>query len=816
MDTLVQNLRYAIRRLARTPFFTAVAVLSLGLGIGANTAMFSLVNAVLIRDLPVRAPDELVEIYTSEEDGYPYATSSYPDFVDLRSRDDLFSDVLGTRTTIARMDLGSETEVLFGELISWDYFDGLGVEMAVGRSFRADEDATPGTHPVVILGHRLWTKRFGARPDAIGETVRLNGQSYTVVGVAPQAFTGTMPVMVSGFYAPLMMTDALLLGSSTGQLDRRGSRSMFMKARLRPGVTVTQANEALAAFGVAMGEEYPDTNEGRVFSALPTGEVSLHPLVDGALKPVAGLLLIVVGIVLVIACANLASFLLARAEDRRKEVAVRLALGAGRGALVRQLLVETTLLAILGGAAGLLLARWTLELLMAFQPPLPVPVDFDVGLDGTVLAFTAGVSLLAGLAFGLAPALQATSPDVASTLKSEGTGGGKRRRFSLRNGLVVTQVAFSFVLLIGAGLFVRSLQKAQRIDPGFDTGPAALVWPMLEMSGYETDEERRAFVASYEERLLAHPLIDGVTRADRLPLGAGVQTRGYIVPGSPSESIDGDHDIDNAVVSPSYFDVMGVSILQGRSFLPEDIDGPPVIVVSQALAERFFPDGDAVGRSLETGGGTALPIVGVARDTKVRTLGEAPRPYVYEVSGSTGFMDSQFVIRGGAESERILAAARQVLDELDADMVVMEAKTINEHLAIMLFPPRMAALLLGVFGGLALLLAAIGIYGVVSYSVSKRTRELGIRMSMGATARDVVTLALSGGMRLVFIGGGVGVLLAIGVTWAVQRFLYGIGTGDLVTFAAIPMLLGGVAFLAAIVPARRASLVSPVDALKSE
>jgi predicted permease len=812
------DVKYAIRRLIRAPGFTAVAVLSLALGIGANTAMFSLVNAVLLRKLPVRAPDQLVEVYTSESDGYPYALSSYLDYKDLKENADVFTDVIGSRTFVSRMDRAGEPEMVWGELISWDYFDVLGVPMALGRSFLEEEDVTPGTHPVVILGHRTWTQQFGGDPSILGQTIRLEGRPYTVVGVAPEAFSGSMPVMVTHMFVPLMMTN-VLMGGVTGsdQLGRRSSRSMLLKARLGSGATPEQADAAVKAFAAGLAERYPESNEHRTMSALPSGDVALHPVVDRTLVPVAGLLLTVVGLVLLIACANLASFLLARAEDRRKEIAVRLALGAGRATLVRQLLVETVLLALLGGAVGLLLANWTLELLMSFQPPLPVPVSFDISLDRTVLWFTAGVSLVAGIAFGLAPAVQATNPDVAPTLKDEGTGGGRPRRLNLRSGLVVVQVAFSFVLLIGAGLFVRSLQKAQNIDPGFDTGPAALIWPMPEMSGYETNEEQRLFSQTLEERLLAHPAISAVAKADILPLSAGLQTKPYIIPGVPSESPEGYHDIDASTVSPGYFDAMGISLLRGRGFTEADVDGDAVVIVSEAFGHRFFPGEDVVGRVIETRGGAPIRIIGVARDVKVRTLGEEPRPFVYGLQGQQGtFLGLQVVVRGQGTGQELLRAARDVLRELDPDVAVMDAKTMNDHLALMLFPPRMAALLLSVFGGLALTLAAIGIYGVVSHAVSKRTRELGIRMSLGASAGDVVRMAVGGGMRLVVIGGAVGVLLAVAVTWSIAGFLFGIGTTDVVTFAAIPAILSAVALLAAYVPARRASAVDPVRALRSQ
>lgn len=811
---IVRDLRYALRRLLATPGFTAVAVLSLALGIGANTAIFSMVDAVLLDDLPLEDPDELVELYSSDSDGFQYATSSHPDYLDVRREGGVFENVVATRSFIGRIDVAGAPRVAFGELISWDYFQTLGVEMTLGRAFLEEEDRTPGTHPVVILGHRTWTQSFGADPQIVGRSVYLNGRPYTVVGVAPEAFTGSMPVLVSSFYVPLMMSD-VLMGSE--QIERRGTRNLFLKARLLPGITAAQANDALRALSASLEERYPESNENRYMSVVPSSQVSIHPALDEILTPVAGLLLAVVALVLLIACANLASFLLARGEDRRREIAVRLALGAGRGRLVRQLLVETTLLALLGGLAGLILAQWTVGLILAFKPPIPVPVDVQIDLDRTVLLFTAGVSLFAGLAFGLLPALQATNPDVAPTLKGDAGGRGRGGRLGLRGGLVVTQVAFSFVLLIGAGLFTRSLQKAQAIDPGFDTSVGALVWPMPQLSGYDTDEEVRSFFIEYGERLLAHPRVTGVAMADRLPLGTAVQTGGYLVPGVPSETPDGDHDIDDTNVRPGYFDAMGVEIVAGRAFQEADVDGAPVVIVSRAFVDRFYPGEDVVGRAIQTAGGSDLRIVGVAADTKVRTLGEPPRPYVYRLWGQRGTTGLQVVVKGDATSDELVAVARETLDEVSPEMVLFEPiKTMDEHLALLLFPPRMAAMVLSVFGGLALLLAAIGVYGVVSWVVARGTREMGIRMSLGATARDVMAMAVGRGMRLVGVGALIGVVLAVGVTWAVSSYLFGISSRDVVTFAVIPLVLTTVAFVAAWIPARRASRVDPVRALRSE
>ncbi len=810
-----EDLKYAVRRLARSPGFTMVAVLSLALGIGANTAIFSIVNAVLLRHLPVTDPDRLVEVYTSNDGGYPASSSSYPDYVDVRDHNDVFTGIAGERTVIAREDRDGRTSVVFGEVVTANFFDVLGVPMALGRSFLPEEDAEPMAHPVVILGYRTWTRDFGRDPNIMGTSVRLGARAFTVVGVAPERFNGTFPVIVTSFYAPMMMSGAFM-DSGGNQLTRRSQRSMFLKARLKPGVTVAQANAALKAFSEGLAERFPDSNKNRIMSALASEDVAIHPLVDKAMVPVAGLLLTVVGLVLLIACVNLASFLLARAEERRREIAVRLALGAGRGALIRQLLVETVLLALLGGGAGIAVAQWTLALLMSFKPPIPVPIELDVSLDGHVLLFTLFVSVLAGILFGLVPALQATNPDVAPTLKDEAGRAGKPGRFSLRGALVVAQVAFSFVLLIVAGLFVRSLQKAQAIDPGFYTGPAAMVTPMASLASYKSDEEKEAYYRTLEERLLADPDIDQVAMADRFPLGMSIQTSDFVLPGVPSPRPDGVWEIDNAHVSPGYFPAMDVPILRGRAFASSDGEGEAVAVVSEAFVQRFYPGRQVVGRTIETRRGSRVRIIGVARDTKVRTLGEAPRPYLYRLQGQSGAPALEIVTRGRGSSARILAATLRVVKDVDPDVPIFEAKTMNEHLSLMLFPPRMAALLLSVFGALALALAAVGIYGVVSYTVSRRTREVGIRMSLGASATDVVAMAVRSGMRLVMIGGVIGVVLAAAVTWSISRYLYGIGATDLATFVVIPLLLGGVAFAAAFVPALRASAVDPACALRAD
>lgn len=816
MDALLQDLRYALRRLTRSPGFTLVAALSLALGIGANTAIFSVVNGIMLKGIPVENVSSLVEIYFSEENGYPYATASYPDFESLRDGlPGVFEGVTAWNLALARMDRGEEVDVVMGETVSGNYFALLGVVPALGRGFLPEEDATPGTHFVTVLSHGYWEHALGADPEVVGRTIRINSRPYTVVGVAPEGFNGMMRGLVPDFWVPMMM-EGVIQGSSVDRLQRRGSRNLFIKGRLNPGITVEQAEAALATLSANLAEAYPETNQNRAFSILPTKDVAIHPLVDRMLLPVATLLLTVVGLVLLIACVNLASFLLARAADRRKEIALRLAVGAKRWNLVRQLLTETTLLSFLGAGGGVLLAYWTLDLLLSFKPPLPVPVNLDIRIDGTVLGFTALVAVMAGLAFGLVPALQATSPDLAPVLKDEGATTQGRRRLSLRNGLVVTQVAVSLVLLVGAGLFVRSLQKAQGIDPGFITEEAVLLWPNMQLSGFSEDEGRQVYL-ELEERLAALPGVTDVGLVSRLPLGAGVQTTGVNIEGVQPPAGREETDVDDTAVSAEYFEAMGIPILRGRNFGPDDgPESPRVVIVSEAAAERFWPGQNPVGKTVRYSETSSAQVIGVAADTKVRTLGEAPRPFLYDHARRYYSEALTILVKGDRPSTELLPGVRRAALEVSPTMVVLELKTMEEHMGLLLFAPRMAALLLSVFGALALVLAGVGLYGLVSYAVSRRTREVGIRISLGADAGRVINMVMGGGMRLALVGGVIGMALSASVTWVLSGYLYGIGPLDLATFLAIPLLLGGVALGAAYVPARRASRVDPVEALRSE
>jgi len=818
LDSLAQDLRYAFRRMAKNPGFTAIATLSLALGIGANTAIFSIVNAVLMGGVPMRAPEELVEVYSSEADhGYPYSVSSVPDLMDLRARTDLFSGVAGYEAFLSRYETAESTDPVMGELVTHDLFNILGIQPALGRFFVLEEGETPGTHPVVVLGQSFWQTRFGGDPGIVGQDIRLGGRLFTVVGVAPKELQSfTAPGFTMDMWAPYQMADVLDFEGQGYDLDNRGNSSGFIRARLRPGVTVNDVRAALATMSLQNQAAYPETWRGKEFNVLPTTEVAIHPIVDGPLKGVAALLLSVVGLVLLIACVNLAGFLLARASDRRKEIALRLALGARRSTLIRQLLTETSVLALLGGGAGLVVATWVLQALVSFQPPIPFPLNLEVGLDGRVFLFTALVSAGAGLFLGLIPALQSTNPDVAPTLKDGGgTVTGGRRRLTLRNALIVTQVAISMVLLLGAGLFIRSLSSAQDMDLGFSARDGAIAWIM--MSGVERDQ-RELLAQRLEERALAIPGVDLVATADMVPLGVGLSTTSWDIPGFDPPAGQDHISIRYNTVSSTYFDVMGVPIVAGRPFSPDDrADGELVAVVSEAAARRYWPGESPVGKEIRRSSlETPHRIVGVAKDTKVWTLGEEFQPYVYLARTQASPVSVQIIARGSPPNAEIAGQLRRMIREVDSRLVIMETKTMPEHLSVQLFPPRAAAGFLGAFGLLALILAATGLYGTVAFQVSRRAKEMAIRLSLGAEAGRVIGMVIRGILSLVVVGGVIGLVLGLGFALAIRGLLYGTSPLDPVTFLGVPAVLMAVSTVAAFFPARRVSSVDPVEVLKSE
>jgi len=817
VDTLLRDLSYAVRKLVKSPGFTLMAVVSLALGIGANTAIFSLANALIFRDSPMERPEEVVWIY-HETPGFAAGPLSYPDFAEIRdATKDVFEDIAGAGYTFGQLDQGDRIEGIMGEMVSGTYFTLQGLRAHIGRTFTGADDVSPGGHPVVMLSFRYWQRAFGGSPDAVGRILRLNGLNYEIVGVAPEAYPGMLRGFSPAFYVPIAMINQIQRAEGD-QLQNRGNHFFFPRARLAPGVSVNQARLALERLTTDFRRAYPDNwDEESTLVVTPATEVILNPMIDRVVLPAVALTMVVVGVVLLIACANLATFLLARAGDRKKEIAIRLAIGARRGRLVRQLLTESALLALAGGAAGVALAVVAVRLGLSIDLPFPIPIELDTSLDTRVLGFSLVVSLLAALLFGLAPALQATKPDVASTLKDESTGGGRPRTITLRNVLVVGQVAGSLVLLICAGLFLRSLGEARSMDPGFGHDPTAILTFGVSQERV-SPEPGRIWMRDFLEGAAAIPGVRAVGLTGNLHLNTlSFSSTDINVDGFDPPPGRRGHLIDRTVVDAGFFDAAGIPIIRGRPFDDTDVaDGRRSVIINQVMADRFWRGEDPVGRIVREADGDELVIVGVAGTAKIRSLGEDPKPFLYYPYSQEYAPFVTVLARTAGSAEQTKGRLLSLLRDMDPDAVIMESKTMEEHLAVTLIPARLSALLSTVFGALALALAIIGLNGVVSYAVSQRSREMGIRMSLGATPWSVVRMVVASGMTLVAVGSALGLALAFLVTRALQAFLFGIALLDPVTFLAAPALLAAVALVASFLPAWRASRVDPVRALKAE
>ncbi len=825
MKTIWQDLRYGVRMLLKNRGVTLIAVLSLALGIGANTSVFSIVNGLLFRPLRgVEAPAQLAALYTSDYSGPLYGASSYPDYLEFRDRTNAFDGLLAH--TIRPMSLsegGGEAERVLSAVVTGNYFEVLGVRALAGRTFTRGEDETPAAPPVAVISHNLWQRRFGSDPALVGKTLVLSGQLFTVVGITPPDFTGTIIGIAPDLFVPVNM-HARALGEARG-LEERGNRSLFVMGRLKPGVGLDQAQANLDVLASNLKEAYREqwTNlrgEGRRVTLLPESASRVPPQISTPVFGVVGLLTGVVVFVLLIACANVANLLLARAAARRKEIGIRIALGASRKRLVQQLLTESVLLALVGGAAGLLASLWAIDLLVSYAPTTaPVPLALDFAPDLRVLAFAFGLSILTGVLFGLAPALQATQSNVLPALKDESLAAGRApRRFGLRNLLVAAQVASSLVLLIGAGLFLRSLQNAQSIDPGFRTDNVLVMTPEIKIQGYD-ETKARDFYRRLLERTEGLPGVRSATLAEVLPLSFNSQRSGIYVEGyerRPGEEME----VDVNRVGTRYFETMGIDLILGRDFTPGDREGAPgVVIVNESFARRFYRgDQNPLGKRISVSGreGPLMEIVGVARDTKYNTLGEAPLPYFYLPHGQHPSTEMSLLANTYADPRALLGAVRGEIRALDRDLPVSNAQTLNENLGGALLLPRLGAALLGVFGLLALLLASVGLFGVMSYSVSRRTREIGIRLALGAQTSDVLKLVLVESLGLVLSGVVLGLIIAFAITRVLASLLYGVSPVDPVTFAGVVTLLVAVAMLASYIPARRASKVDPMVALRYE
>ena len=839
METLLQDVRYGVRMLLKRPGFTLIAVVTIALGIGANTAIFSLVNATLLGRLPVSEPEDLVYVFTGNP-GDPYGVSSYPDYAEFRDQNQVFSGLVcagGIAASLNSDDTTAQADPVTGLIVSGNYFDVLGVKAKHGRTFSSDEDITPGAHPVVVISDRLWQTRFNGRTDILGQQIKLNGHNFTILGVMPAEFNGTEIGIRRDLYVPMMMQAIMRppRGGYSGEMNPdllkvRGNRWLRLIGRLKPGVSREQAQAELSVITEQQKKAYPDTNDNRIATLTPVGQSD--PLQRDQLISVAGLLMGVVGIVLLIACANVANLLLARASGRRKEIAVRLALGASRWRLVRQLLTESVLLAMCGGLMGTLLAWWITDLWEASPPPPgALPINPDFNLDVRVFGFTLLLALVTGIVFGLVPALQASRPDLVPALKGESRAPDAQRAFNLRGVLVIAQVALSLVLLISGGLFLRSLWRAQQIDPGFDADRILTAPVTINLLRY-TSAQGREFYRQVIERVEALPGVESATLARTVALSGGTSVRGLMIEGRESldnnlrsdtgaggTAIDNPNVVNVNTIGMKYFQTLGISLTRGRDFTSQDTaDRPGIVIVNETFAARHFAGEEVIGRRLSLRGqrGPWLEIVGVVRDSKYITLGERATPFVYLPLAQNHETGMVLHVRTAGDPANLVNAVRGEIQSLDRNLPVPGVAPMTELLDTSLYAARMGAVLLGAFGLLALLLASVGLYGVMSFSVARRTREIGVRMALGAQSRDVLGLVLREGMTLVGVGVGLGVLGALAATRILAGFLYDVSTLDGATFAAIPVALATVALVACYLPAKRATKVDPMVALRYE
>jgi predicted permease len=805
----------------KSPGLSAVALLSLALGIGVNTAIFSLVNVVLLRPLPAEAPEQLVSVYTTDRNTPGSLENSHLNYVDFRERNQVFSGLMDYVTIPLTFDQAGQKERVTGQLVSGNYFDVLGVKPAVGRTFLPEEDRTPGANPVAVVSHNFWTRRMNADLNAVGKVIKLNDHSFTVVGVAPRSFTGVDLSVVPDIWLPQMMFHEAAPGTETRYTNRR---FLFLSVvgRLKPGVSLGQAQEATNALASQLAEAYPNDNAGRGVTLVPLSEVRLNPDGNNVLFRVSVLLLSIVGTILLIACVNVANLLLARATSRRKEIAIRLALGSSRARLVTQLLTEALMLSLAGGLFGLLLAYLTKDLLRVLIPPNFQMEGVGIALDSRVLLVTLALSVASGLLFGLFPGVQASKPELVSTLKTDiaAAAEGRASAFTLRKALIVAEVALCVVTLVVATLFLRSLGNAQQIDPGFKADNVLLSALDISLKNYsEADAEAyaRQFYPQLVERIRNLSGVEQAVISRSRPFEKGF-SRSVFIEGSENPADQKGVLVRANIVGAGYFKTLGIPMLSGREFADTDrFDTPTVVIVNEAMVRRFWPNQDAVGKRLKLiKDTTAREVVGVVRNTKVNSLTEQDQPYLYLPLSQHYTPTATIYTRTTSAPEQFAAAVRREVQTLDPSLPVFDVRTLREQTARSLWAERSTAGLLTLFGLLALLLAASGIFGIVSYFISQRTRDIGIRIALGAQPAAVIRLVMGEVLALV----GVGVVLGVGATLALthllRSLLYGISPTDLFAFISAPAVLFAVALLASFLPARRAARIDPLRTLRAQ
>jgi predicted permease len=821
METFWKDLRYAFRMLLRNPGFTFVAVLALALGIGANTAIFSVFNGVLWRPLPVKDPQQLV-ILACKTPSFDFPLNvSYPDFQDYRQLKTVFSDLIAY--TPSPVNFGSEgrPERAWTEMVSGNYFSMLGIEAVRGRTFAPDEGWVPGKDPLVVLSYKFWQKRFGGDPTIIGHTVQVNNHAFTIIGVAPEKFRGAYYFLEPDFYIPLTAM-RFLDPNQEDDLNKRGASYLRVLGRIQPGVTPAQAMAAAEPLDHRLAQEFPDAHKGMSLLVIPELKARPEPgLVAGFMSTAALVFMLLVGLVLLIACANVANLILARANGRRKEFATRTALGATRGRMIRQMLTETVLLSAFGGILGLIFARWAALALMSVRIPSDVPLRlFDLRMDWRIFLFTFLAALLTGMIAGLIPSLQASRADLADTLKAGGrSGGASTGHHRFRNALVVAQVAVSLLLLACAGFFIRSLQNSAHVDMGFRVDHTLLMSMNVGLQGYK-EERGQQFFKQLTERVRSLPGVRDAAIAAYIPMGDENSLDNIYPEGQPTDDKSKTETTFDDSVQPDYFRTAGTPVIEGREFTEADNGtAPHVAIINETFAKEIWPGQDPIGKVFRIKkDGPPIQVVGLTRTGKYLFLYEKPQLYAYFPMAQSYNSGVNLFVYTQDDPQRLVTAIREQIRQLDAGLPVFNVTTMDVQVQYgkALFPARLGVMFVGTFGVLGLVLASVGVYGVVSYSVSQRTQEIGIRTALGAQRSNVLGMILKQGMAMSLIGTAVGIVLSFLLFRGLGSMLYGVKSTDFLTLGTVSALLLFVAFVATYVPALRATRVDPVVALREQ
>ncbi|MFI5092458.1 MAG: ABC transporter permease [Candidatus Acidiferrales bacterium] len=820
MENLWKDLRYAFRMLFKSPGFTLVAVLALGLGIGANTAIFSVFNGMLWRPLPARDSQRLVVLAAKTRDFQFPLNLSYLDFQDYRQLKSVFSDLVAYSPSPVNFGAQGRPERAWVDLVSGNYFSALGIEPALGRTFAPDEGWVQNKDPLVVLSYKFWQKRFGGDRGVIGQTVQVNNHAFTIIGVAPERYVGAYYFIEPDFYLPLTAT-GIVDPTESDALTRRSASFLRVLGYLKPGVTPAQAMAAAQPLDHRLAQDFPDSHKGLSLLVLPELKARPEPGLGGFMSAAVIVFMLLVGLVLLIACANVANLILARANGRRKEFATRVALGASRWRLARQLLTETVLLSACGGVLGMVFARWAGMGLTSIHIPTDIPLRlFDLRLDWRIFSFAFLAALLTGVVAGLVPSLQASRTDLADTLKAGGrSGGSSAGHHRFRNVLVVSQVAVSLLLLACAGFFIRSLQNSAHVDMGFRIDHTLLMSVDLGLQGY-TEARGQQFFKQLTERVRSMPGVRDAAVSSYIPMGYDNSGVSVFPDGQIIDDKSNSEVVFDDLVQPRYFRTAGVPVIRGREFTDADSASAPLVaIINDTFAQKIWPGQDPIGKIFRTKkDGPPIQVVGLTRTGKYLFLYETPQLYVYFPLAQRYSAGANLFVHTEGDPQQIVSAVRDQIRQLDASLPVFAVTTMEAHVRYgkPLLPARLGAMLVGAFGLLGLILASVGVYGVVSYSVSQRTQEIGIRTALGAQRSNVLGMILKQGMRMALIGTGVGIVLSFLLFRGLRSVLYGVKSTDLATLAAVSGMLLAVAFVASYVPALRATRVDPVVALREQ